>query len=136
MTNRFQPGQSGNRAGRPKGFAGIAKKIMQATDDGTELIEFALSVLRGDHPLREKIQCLQWLGDRGLGRPLQSMDLTVSRPDVPALPPSWRTMTSRERENWIDDVSRARLAGGSVIDVLEEPDDDSDESDGDDGDQP
>jgi hypothetical protein len=128
----FVKGQSGNPSGKTRGFAGIARRIMDATGDGDELINFALSVLRdGTASLRERIQCLQWLGDRSLGRPNQSLAVTVARTEVPALPPSWRTMTSRERENWIDDVSRARLAGGQVIDILESGDSDDDSDDGD-----
>jgi hypothetical protein len=107
----WMPGQSGNRSGRPKGFAGVAAKIMQATGDGDELISFALGVLRNtEAPLRERVACLTWLGDRSLGRPLQSVDLHASVEARPVFtePAGWEQLTPAERVETIT-AWRSRL---------------------------
>lgn len=41
---RFQPGQSGNKGGRPKGFA---KLIRETSEQGHELVAVGFAVLRG-----------------------------------------------------------------------------------------
>ena len=46
LTGRFLAGQSGNPGGRPGGFR---SHIKGSTDEGSELIEFVLSVFRGEH---------------------------------------------------------------------------------------
>lgn len=79
-------GQSGNKGGRPKGFKGLAREIQERTGDGRDLVEFALKVFKGE-PLVEggptpklelRWQALEWLSDRGFGKPVQSIDLNVS----------------------------------------------------------
>ena len=42
-TGRFLAGQSGNPGGRPVGFR---EQIKESTEDGSELVEVVLSVLR------------------------------------------------------------------------------------------
>jgi hypothetical protein len=71
----WQPGQSGNEAGRPKGLAGEAKMIMRETRDGAELVERALTVGRGPkRPMREH-GAHEWLRDARLGRALGQYEL-------------------------------------------------------------
>lgn len=78
----WKPGQSGNPAGRPKGFAGLASAIAKHTRDGEELVEFALSVLRGEvnngeePSTRDRLEALKWLAVRGFGQPVQPVELT------------------------------------------------------------
>ena len=81
----WKPGQSGNRAGRPKGFAGVSRRIMQETRDGDELVEWALSVWRdSSRPYAERAAAHGWLSDRGLGRPVQTTELHATlAPGVP-----------------------------------------------------
>jgi hypothetical protein len=63
----FPPGVSGNPSGRAKGFAAY---IRQQTDDGRELVEFALDVLRGKRraPVKVRLEALAWLADHGWGK--------------------------------------------------------------------
>src|SRR6266852_2755481 len=69
-------GHSGNPHGRPKGFAGVAKLIMKATRDGAELVEWALCVWRDPIiEMRHREEAFKWLSDRGLGKPLQQLEL-------------------------------------------------------------
>lgn len=72
----FQPGQSGNPLGRPRGFAGVAKQIMTATRDGAELVEWALALWRDVNCSPTlRMQAFEWLSDRGLGKPVQMTEL-------------------------------------------------------------
>lgn len=76
--HRFKPGQSGNPLGRPKGFAGVAKLILRETNDGEELVKFALETLRNTHQNRsfdERWAALQWLADRAIGKPVAMVEL-------------------------------------------------------------
>jgi Family of unknown function (DUF5681) len=62
----FKPGQSGNPGGRPKGFA---HRIRELTDDGAELVEQALGVLRNeDASLKDQAEARHWLADHGFGK--------------------------------------------------------------------
>lgn len=117
--SRFQPGQSGNPAGRPRGFRGVAKAIMAATRDGEELVEFALRVFRDtDAADDQRWQALVWLADRGLGKPLQSLELAASV-DVERSPAYDLTgLSIDEQRALLDVLGRAR--------ALPEPEDSGD----------
>ena len=44
----YKKGQSGNPSGKPKGTRDLAKKIIEKTKDGEELVEKLLSLARGE----------------------------------------------------------------------------------------
>jgi hypothetical protein len=73
---RWQKGVSGNPGGRPASFA---EYIREQTDDGTELVRFALAVLRNTRaPLRLRLEAASWLSDRGWGKPRQNAELLLN----------------------------------------------------------
>lgn len=81
----FQKGQSGNPSGRPKGFAGISRYIMERTNDAREIADYALEVWRDKNAsMADRWAAHNWLADRCLGKaPLvieaqvQSQNLTL-----------------------------------------------------------
>ena len=46
----WQPGQSGNPSGRPKGTRDLAGYVLETTDGGKELVDALLSLARGIVP--------------------------------------------------------------------------------------
>ena len=43
----WQPGQSGNPSGRPKGTRDLAGYVLESTDGGKELVDALVSIARG-----------------------------------------------------------------------------------------
>lgn len=80
------PFAKGNKGGgRPKGFKGVSRLIMEKTKDGRELVDFALRVFRDeDEYHHNRWQALEWLADRGLGRAVHTVELdaAISAPPV------------------------------------------------------
>jgi hypothetical protein len=106
---RFAPGASGNAAGRPRGFAALAAAIRADTEDGRELVRFALRVLRDESlDVRARLAALGWLADRGWGKALISIDVeTPGAVDPLALTPMER---EQEIEALLEKRARARAA--------------------------
>jgi hypothetical protein len=46
----WQPGQSGNPSGRPKGTRDLAGYVLETTDGGKELVDALVSIARGVKP--------------------------------------------------------------------------------------
>ena len=44
--NSWQPGQSGNPSGRPKGTRDLAGYVLETTDGGKELVDALVSIAR------------------------------------------------------------------------------------------
>ena len=87
----WQPGQSGNPSGMPKGRMGLAAMVREATRDGLDLLEFFRAVMEGTVPSTsrgrlkprratrdQQMRAAEWLADRGVGKAIQTTDLNLS----------------------------------------------------------
>ena len=70
--------QSGNPGGRPKG---LARRVRELVGDNGEAIAAFMFELMTDPTARnaDRIEAAKWLGDRGFGRPIQGVDLSVNQ---------------------------------------------------------
>ena len=97
----WQPGQSGNPSGRPKGTRDLASYVLETTDGGKELVDALLSIARGtmpnvatqegsrprkDQQVRpaDQLKAIELLLDRGFGRSPQQLDVAHSVSDRPS----------------------------------------------------
>ena len=91
----WQPGQSGNPSGRPKGTRDLASYVLETTDGGKELVDALVSIARGimpnvavqegsrprkDQQVRptDQLKAIEMLLDRGFGRSPQQLDIAHS----------------------------------------------------------
>ena len=96
----WQPGQSGNPSGRPKGTRDLAGYVLETTDGGKELVDALICIARGimpDLPMQEgsrprkdqqvrpadQLKAIEMLLDRGFGRSPQQLDVAHSVSDRP-----------------------------------------------------
>jgi len=96
----WQPGQSGNPNGRPKGTRDLAGYVLETTDGGKELVDALVSIARGvmpnvavqegsrprkDQQVRpaDQLKAIEMLLDRGFGRSPQQLDVAHSVSDRP-----------------------------------------------------
>jgi len=96
----WQPGQSGNPSGRPKGTRGLAGYVLEATDSGRELVDALVSIAGGvkpDVPVQngsrprwdqqvrpaDQLKAIEILLDRDFGRSPQQLDIAHSVSDRP-----------------------------------------------------
>ena len=74
----FQPGQSGNPGGRPKGLSRRVRELVG--EDGHAIAEFMLDVMNDETARNaDRIEAAKWLGDRGFGRAVQAVDIDVNQ---------------------------------------------------------
>ena len=88
----WQPGQSGNPSGRPKGTRDLAGYVLETTDGGKELVDALVCIARGivpnvvvpegsrprkDQQVRpaDQLKAIEMLLDRGFGRSPQQLDV-------------------------------------------------------------
>ena len=88
----WQPGQSGNPSGRPKGTRNLAGYVLETTDGGKELVDALVAIARGfmpdvagqegskprkDQQVRpaDQLKAIEMLLDRGFGRSPQQLDI-------------------------------------------------------------
>ena len=98
--NPWQPGQSDNPSGRPKGTRDLAGYVLETTDGGKELVDALVSIARGtmpnvavqegsrtrkDQQVRpaDQLKAIEMLLDRGFGRSPQQLDIAHSVTDRP-----------------------------------------------------
>ena len=91
----WQPGQSGNPSGRPRGTRDLAGYVLETTDGGKELVDALVSIARGvmpnvpvhegsrprkDQQVRpaDQLKAIEILLDRGFGRSPQQLDIAHS----------------------------------------------------------
>ena len=91
----WQPGQSGNPSGRPKGTRDLAGYVLETTDGGKDLVDALVSIARGvmpnvavqegsrprkDQQVRpaDQLKAIEMLLDRGFGRSPQQLDIAHS----------------------------------------------------------
>jgi len=96
----WQPGQSGNPSGRPRGTRDLAGYVLETTDGGKELVDALVSIVRGvvphvpvqegsrprkDQQVRpaDQLKAIEMLLDRGFGRSPQQLDIAHSVSDRP-----------------------------------------------------
>ena len=96
----WQPGQSGNPSGRPKGTRDLAGYVLETTDGGKELVEALVCIARGvmpnvampkgsrprkDQQVRpvDQLKAIEMLLDRGFGRSPQQLDVAHNVSDRP-----------------------------------------------------
>ena len=96
----WQPGQSGNPSGGPKGTRDLAGYVLETTDGGKELVDALVSIARGvmpnvpvqegsrprkDQQVRpaDQLKTIEMLLDRGFGRSPQQLDIAHSVSDRP-----------------------------------------------------
>ena len=96
----WQPGQSGNPSGRPRGTRDLTSYVLETTDGGKELVDALLSIARGvmpylaaqegtrprkDQQVRpaDQLKAIEMLLDRGFGRSPQQLDIAHSISDRP-----------------------------------------------------
>lgn len=76
---RFVKGNTeGN--GRPKGIAGLAEQIKLATNDGSTLVKFYMSVFQGGERARleHRMEAAKWLAERGWGKAVQQIEANIN----------------------------------------------------------
>ena len=110
----FPPGVSGNPGGRPKG---LASRIREITNEGNDLVDFVVSVFKGEHGGGPKLrmEAATWLADRGFGRPAQAVDLRATVGGLEGGPVTTET-TARELVLARLDAIAERLDGARSID--------------------
>ena len=96
----WQPGQSGNPSGRPKGTRDLAGYVLETTDGGKELVDALICIARGvmpnvaaqessrprkDQQVRpaDQLKAIEMLLDRSFGRSPQQLDIAHSVSDRP-----------------------------------------------------
>ena len=96
----WQPGQSSNPSGRPKGTRDLAGYVLESTDGGKELVDALLCIARGfmpnipvqegsrprkDQQVRpaDQLKAIEMLLDRGFGKSPQQLDIAHSVSDRP-----------------------------------------------------
>ena len=61
---------------RGAAFLAVAALIRERTNDGAELVDFALEVMRGTKQVNAaQLHAAEWLSDRMMGKPIQAVEL-------------------------------------------------------------
>ena len=129
----WQPGQSGNPSGRPKGTRDLAAYVLETTDGGKELVDALVSIARGVMPNvatqegsrprknqqvrpADQLKAIEMLLDRGFGRSPQQLDVAHSVSDRPLAHLSDETLRLLvENARQLEENSGGAVVDGSII---------------------
>lgn len=74
----FTKGVSGNPGGRSKAYRELARYIREKTEDGKKLADVAFDIaMNAESEPRVRLLAIDFLADRGIGKPVQAVDLRV-----------------------------------------------------------
>ena len=124
----WQPGQSGNPSGRPKGTRDLAGYVLETTDGGKELVDALVSIARGvmpnvavqegsrprkDQLVRpaDQLKAIEMLLDRGFGRSPQQLDIAHSVSNRPLA-----HLSDDVLRMLVENAQQLKEGGGVVID--------------------
>ena len=124
----WQPGQSGNPSGRPRGTRDLAGYVLETTDGGEELVDALVSIVRGvvpsvaaqegsrprnDQQVRpaDQLKAIEMLLDRGFGRSLQQLDIAHSVSDRP-----FANLSDATLQLLVDNARQLEEGTGGVVD--------------------
>lgn len=115
----FQKGHSGNPGGVPKSVKAIRDLIGALTNNGEELVELAVSAMRGEEDGLSREYAHQWLSDRYYGKPKQSLDVSIGiTPDQAAAIAALK-LSPHERRQKIEELraraARPELTAGVIV---------------------
>ena len=125
----WQPGQSGNPSGRPKGTRDIAGYVLETTDGGKELVDALVCIARGtmpnvavqegsrprkDQQVRpaDQLKAIEMLLDRGFGRSPQQLDIAHSVSDRPL-----EHLSDDVLRMLVENATQLKEGSGVVVDV-------------------
>jgi hypothetical protein len=125
----WQPGQSGNPSGRPKGTRDLAGYVLETTDGGKELVDALVSIARRvmpnvavqkgsrsrkDQQVRpaDQLKAIKMLLDRGFGRSPQQLDIAHGVTDRPL-----RHLSDETLRLLVESARQLEEGGSVVVDV-------------------
>ena len=126
----WQPGQSGNPSGRPKGTRDLAGYVFETTDGGKELVDALVSIARGVMPNvatqegsrprknqqvrpADQLKAIEMLLDRGFGRSPQQLDIAHSVTNRPL-----EHLSDETLRLLVENARRLKDNSGVVIDGI------------------
>ncbi len=105
---QFKKGVSGNPGGRTKAHREVARYIRDKTMDGKELADILLTIARNaEAEDRVRLLAVEALLDRGIGKPVQAVDLRVDGEiAVNEQPRDWSLIPIEERRGLLEAANR------------------------------
>jgi hypothetical protein len=111
--NWVKGGPSPNPSGRSKGAGAVAAYVADQTDDGRELVDMLLRLMRqpGVGTQQQMAAALALL-DRMIGKPVTPSVVQAQVEVGPRLPESWASLPAAERAAWLQSYLPLPLPAG------------------------